>query len=175
MSLPVKASDRKKIPIYSGLFKYFPDALAAVAEVSFIGNEQHNKGEPLHWAREKSTDQEDCVGRHLLDHADGHRVDPDGGRVMAKVAWRALASLQLELESERENERMETNLDSNDWAAAKREVDHRSRTIQGPKGPNCSEGRDQTSPNRGEISRSIGANGQGYINIYDQESVPSRT
>lgn len=75
--------------------KYFPDALIAVAALSFIGNEQHNPGEPLHWARDKSTDQEDTLLRHLFEAG---TLDTDGVRHSAKVAWRALAALQLEIE-----------------------------------------------------------------------------
>lgn len=69
-----------------------------VAKVSYIGNEQHNPGEPLHWARGKSMDQEDCIMRHLVDHASGNEIDEDGVPHLAKVAWRSLASLQLYLE-----------------------------------------------------------------------------
>ena len=47
VKLPTDPKERKKIPIYSGVLKYFPDAIAAVAAVSFAGNEQHNPGEPL--------------------------------------------------------------------------------------------------------------------------------
>ena len=64
--LPTEAKERKTIPLWSGLFKYFPDALVEVARLSYIGNLQHNPGQPLHWAREKSTDQEDTILRHLL-------------------------------------------------------------------------------------------------------------
>ena len=98
--LPKSSKERKQIPIYSGLLKYFPDACAAVAHVSFVGNEQHNPGESLHWAKEKSNDHVDCIGRHLTDHASGERFDPDGERILAKVAWRALAALQIEIEQE---------------------------------------------------------------------------
>lgn len=97
--LPTDAKERKRIPLYSGLLKYFPDALVAVAKVSFAGNEQHNPGQPLHWAREKSTDQEDTMMRHLLESGE---IDTDGQRHSAKMAWRALAILQLEIEAERE-------------------------------------------------------------------------
>lgn len=90
---------RKGQPLYSGVLKYFPDALLEVAEVSRIGNDQHNPGEPLHWAREKSTDELDCVARHLVDA--GTR-DSDGTRHSAKLAWRALANLQKEIEAERD-------------------------------------------------------------------------
>ncbi len=94
-----EAAARKMVPLYSGLLKYFPLACAAVAHASFVGNEQHNPGEPLHWARGKSNDHEDCVLRHLNDRAQGRPIDSDGQRHMAKVAWRALAALELELEA----------------------------------------------------------------------------
>ena len=81
----------------TGLLDYFPDALAAVAYCSKIGNDQHNPGEPLRWAREKSGDHADCIIRHLVDRGG---VDMDGVRHSAKVAWRALALLQLELEGD---------------------------------------------------------------------------
>ncbi len=90
--------NRKQVPLYSGVIKYFPDALKEVSRVSFTGNEQHNPGQPLHWAREKSTDQLDALTRHLTDHAKGEVFDSDGERHLAKVAWRALAQLQLDIE-----------------------------------------------------------------------------
>jgi hypothetical protein len=74
---------------------YFPDALAAVAEVSFKGNEQHNPGQPLHWNRDKSQDFADTIMRHLIERG---TMDTDGLRHSAKLAWRALANLQVELE-----------------------------------------------------------------------------
>jgi len=99
MSLPEHATARKMLPLFSGCFAYFPDALVAVAGLSAIGNEQHNPGKPLHWDRSKSGDEADALARHLLEH--GTR-DTDGVRHSAKVAWRALALLQKELEAERE-------------------------------------------------------------------------
>lgn len=95
--LPTEPKARKQTPIYSGVLKYFPKALAEVARVSYAGNEQHNPGQPLHWAREKSTDQHDCIVRHLLEAG---TFDTDGQRHSAKVAWRSLAALELELEAE---------------------------------------------------------------------------
>jgi hypothetical protein len=89
------AKDRKATPMARGLLDYFPDALAAVAELSRIGNEQHNPGHPMHWAREKSTDHADCIIRHMVDRG---KPDVDGVLHSTKVAWRALAQLQLELE-----------------------------------------------------------------------------
>lgn len=104
MPLPTDPKERKKYPLWSGLFKYFPDALAAVAHLSWVGNEQHNPGEPLHWAREKSTDQEDTMLRHLMESG---TVDTDGERHSTKLAWRALAKLQLELEARQKKQTQE--------------------------------------------------------------------
>lgn len=93
--LPTDKQDRKDTPMATGLLDYFPDALAEVARVSKVGNDQHNPGEPLHWAKEKSTDHADCIIRHLVDRG---TFDTDGTRHTAKVAWRALALLQTELD-----------------------------------------------------------------------------
>ena len=49
----------------------------------------------MRWARHKSADHADCIARHLIDRG---TVDTDGVRHSAKVAWRALAMLQIELE-----------------------------------------------------------------------------
>ncbi len=97
--MPEAPEERKEYPLFRGLFAYFPDALLEVARCSYVANEQHNPGEPIHWAREKSTDQEDCLLRHVMGLG---TVDSDGLRHAAKAAWRALAILQLELESCRE-------------------------------------------------------------------------
>lgn len=94
------AAERKEYPIVTGCLDYFPDALLEVAHVSFVGNQQHNPGEPLHWARGKSMDQEDTEVRHLMER--GSR-DTDGIRHSAKRAWRALAALQLEIEGEQKS------------------------------------------------------------------------
>jgi hypothetical protein len=94
--LPTDSQARKDIPITTGVFDYFPDALAEVAKVSKAGNDKHNPGEPLHWTRGKSNDHADSVGRHLLERGG---IDPDTGlRHSAQMAWRALALLQVELE-----------------------------------------------------------------------------
>lgn len=89
---------RKTYPICTGVLDYFPDAIAEIAYCSKVGNDQHNPGEPLHWAKEKSMDHSDCVVRHLIDRG---KFDMDGVRHSAKVAWRALAMLQTEIEGER--------------------------------------------------------------------------
>lgn len=104
MALPTEASERKKYPIVTGVIDYFPDAIAYVAYVSWNGNDQHNPGQPLHWAREKSTDHVDCIGRHLSQRG---TLDNDGVLHSGKLAWRALANLQLELERLSKNESKE--------------------------------------------------------------------
>lgn len=99
--LPTDSEARKQIPIYSGVLRYFPLAIAAVARLSKAGNDKHNPGEPLHWSRDKSTDHEDCIARHLIDIDTLDAVT--GEYEDAKcLAWRALAALQI-LEEKRLN------------------------------------------------------------------------
>jgi hypothetical protein len=93
----MKAKDRKQRPVYSGVLKYFPDAIMEVAFVSYIGNAQHHPEKELHWDRNKSTDELDALMRHLLLAG---TMDTDGVRHSAKVAWRALANLQKEIEND---------------------------------------------------------------------------
>lgn len=97
------SAERKAQPIFSGVLLYFPDALAAVAELSKAGNDKHNPGQPLHWSRDKSNDHADCVARHLIDVGpDWTEVDHEDGILhAAKVAWRALALLQIAVERRR--------------------------------------------------------------------------
>ena len=97
MLLPTDPQERKGIPITTGVLDYFPLAIAEVAKCSKAGNDQHNPGQPLRWAKGKSTDHADCIPRHLIDRG---AFDTDGIRHSAKLAWRALALLQIELENE---------------------------------------------------------------------------
>ena len=94
--LPTNATERKSTPIFSGVLKYFPLALAEIARVSRAGNEQHNPGKPLFWDRSKSGDELDALTRHLMEAG---TIDTDGMRHSAKVCWRALANLEKELEN----------------------------------------------------------------------------
>ena len=96
-TLPPDPAERKAAPVMSGVLDYFPLAIAAIARISKAGNDQHNPGQPLHWARGKSTDHADCIVRHLIERG---TIDTDGQRHTAKAAWRALALLQEELEAE---------------------------------------------------------------------------
>lgn len=96
-TLPESAAERKKFPVASGVLDYFPDAIVAISRLSDIGNEQHNPGQPLHWDRSKSGDEADTMIRHFLQRGSN---DTDGVRHSVKMAWRALALLQKEIEGE---------------------------------------------------------------------------
>lgn len=95
---------RKQTKLYDFMFGYFPDAWLAVANVAVVGNQQHNPGEPMHWARGKSTDQMNSGFRHLVDYGLGEEFDTDGQPHLAKVIWRFMAQLQLDIERKREED-----------------------------------------------------------------------
>src|SRR5687767_567307 len=98
MSLPEIAEERKEYPIATGVLDYFPDAIAEVAHLSWRGSQQHNPGAPMRWDRTKSTDEPDALLRHFVQRGG---LDKDGIRHSTKVAWRALALLQKEIEAAR--------------------------------------------------------------------------
>ena len=104
-TLPTGGAERKTYPIASGVLDYFPDAIAAIAHLSYVGNEQHNPGQPLHWDRSKSMDEADTLMRHFLQRG---LLDVDGLRHSAKMAWRALALLQEEIEAEQQEKETRT-------------------------------------------------------------------
>lgn len=89
--LSILSSDkRKEYPITTGFLDYFPDATAMVAHVSYKGNQKHNPGMALHWARGKSMDHEDCIARHTIER---DTVEDEIVHA-ANRAWRAMAALQ---------------------------------------------------------------------------------
>jgi len=92
--------NRKNTPIFSGVLMYFPDAIAEIARHSKKGNDKHNPGQPLHWAKEKSKDHADCISRHLIDIGPNWDcLDSETQSLHATaLAWRALALLQTVLE-----------------------------------------------------------------------------
>jgi hypothetical protein len=98
---PPKGSSewRKQRPICTGVLDPFKDALMEVAFVSYMGNKQHNAGKPLQWDKSKSKDEADALVRHLSERG---TFDSDNTRHSAKVAWRALALLQREIDAEYE-------------------------------------------------------------------------
>lgn len=100
------SATRKLMPVASGCMAYFPDALLCVSFISRVGNDKHNPGEPLHWAKDKSGDEPDAEARHMLDHFRNDPPDPGLERLgklghLASKAWRALAHLQRACDAER--------------------------------------------------------------------------
>ncbi len=87
------AEIRKEHPVYEGFVKYFPDAIALVSHISWSGNQQHHPDKPLHWDKSKSADEPDALMRHMIDYSKSGDIEELG-----KVAWRAMAWLQRELE-----------------------------------------------------------------------------
>jgi len=102
-TLPTDSIERKNYPLYRGCLRYFPAALAGVANISKLGNDKHNPGEDMHHARGKSPDQGDCIMRHLMDTEDllaaltrgDSSVTPQDILIeVSQLAWRALAFSQ---------------------------------------------------------------------------------
>jgi len=91
-----EAQKRKDTPVFSGVLKYFPNALKEISKCSKAGNDQHHPDKPLHWDMDKSKDEYDALTRHLIDHTIDP-VDTDGILHITKVAWRALAGLERHL------------------------------------------------------------------------------
>ena len=108
----MQKQERKQMPVFSGVLKYFPDAIREVAKTSWIGNQQHHPDKPLHWDRTKSGDELDALTRHLMEAGE---IDTDLIRHSAKVAWRALANLQKELEENGEAPLSDYNLNKEQW------------------------------------------------------------
>jgi hypothetical protein len=105
MTLPTTDKDRKQDwPLWTFMFEYFPKAWLEVVRVAVEGNKQHNPGQPLHWARWKSTDQLNTAFRHLFDYGTGVKQDTDGVHHLAKAIWRLMAQLQLDVEAKDEVE-----------------------------------------------------------------------
>lgn len=108
--MPHGALARKATPIATGFLAYFPHSCAEVAKVSYIGNDQHNPGQPLHWARGKSMDQPDAAVRHIMDYLIAKQRDPNtpvprdekGNSLLAQAIWRLSAQNELDIERELE-------------------------------------------------------------------------
>ncbi len=99
--LPTDNEERKALPVYTFLTKYFPLAFLEVVRVAVAGDKQHlNNSEPgeIRWAREKSTDQLNTALRHIMDYGMGEAIDTDGRAHLAKAIWRLSAQLQLDEE-----------------------------------------------------------------------------
>jgi hypothetical protein len=147
VSLPTDNAARKRLQAWTYLTEYFPDSFLAEVEVAIAGNEQHNGDEPLHWAREKSTDQMNTAFRHMLDHKLGTKKDTDGQWHLAKAIWRLKAELQLTIEEERSEQGRPATLDEiraevEFW----RDEDTRECGLLMPGDLNISEDEEQLSP-----------------------------
>lgn len=89
---------RKAQPVFTGVLKYFPDAIKYVGHVSLVGGKQYGQDETnIFWDRDNTSVNEDALVRHLIDHSKNPK-DTDGVYHLGKVAWRALAALQEMLE-----------------------------------------------------------------------------
>lgn len=104
--LPIDSAERKQSPVWSGVMQYAPAAIAAISRTSMKGNAKHNPGEPLHHARGKSADHQDCIARHLLDYdalrtarARGESVDTSALVLeLEQFGWRSVMFVQEQLE-----------------------------------------------------------------------------
>ena len=83
--LPTDSAERKTYPIYSGFIKNFPNAIAAVSHLSYMGSKQHHPEKPLHWDKSKSGDELDALMRHMIDGD------------WEEVAWRSMSNLERKL------------------------------------------------------------------------------
>jgi hypothetical protein len=70
LTLGTDSEARKRVQLVLACFRYMPAALARFALHSKAGNDKHNPGEPIHHARGKSMDHEECIARHLFDMQD---------------------------------------------------------------------------------------------------------
>lgn len=93
--LPSDPALRKMFPIATGVLDYFPDAIAGISFVSYVGNHQHNPGMDLQWTRGKSTDEADTFMRHFEQRG---TIDVDLVPHSLKMGWRVLAQIQKEIE-----------------------------------------------------------------------------
>jgi hypothetical protein len=96
MALPSDDQQRKMIRAFQGFVQYFPDAIALVALLSKVANDQHNPGEAMHWAKDKSTEELDSLMNHLIDIGSKGELSQDADGVLdaIKVGWRGMANLQ---------------------------------------------------------------------------------
>jgi hypothetical protein len=95
--------DDEKLDLYGLLLEYFPDALREVCKVSTFGAKKYVKGGwrsvPSGYNRYTS-----ALVRHLVEGTT-ERTDSDSGLSHdAHRAWNSLATLQLRLERERDEE-----------------------------------------------------------------------
>lgn len=104
-TLPRDSEARKEIRLLAAFLNYIPAAAVKFAQHSLANNEKHNPGEPVHHARGKSGDHEECLLRHLMDLQDikaamerSPVVDPELVKLLISEAtaefWRSGVFLQ---------------------------------------------------------------------------------
>lgn len=106
-TLPQDSEERKLYPLFTGVMRFFPAAVAAVARHIKRGADKHCNGRVV-WRRGTSDDHEDCILRHLMDLADKRRemqgevgyarmqqLYAEACEEAAAIAWRALALCQV--------------------------------------------------------------------------------
>jgi hypothetical protein len=69
-TLPTDSNERKDVQLLAAFLRYIPAAAVRFAKHSKAGNDKHNPGEPIHHARGKSSDHQECILRHLMDLQD---------------------------------------------------------------------------------------------------------
>lgn len=86
----------KDTPVYSGVIRYFPLAMAAISRVSVAGDRKHNPGNdgPPMWSRGKSTRHDDAIMSHTIKALFEEMDEELGEPHVALRAWRALAALE---------------------------------------------------------------------------------
>jgi len=95
VTLPEDQDERNSMLLFDGFMAYFPNAMAAVAQLSYAATKQHHPDKEMHWNRSVSTDHKNKIARHLIDAG---KLDDKGIRHSVGLAWRAMANLQEELE-----------------------------------------------------------------------------
>lgn len=94
--LPEDAAERKNYPIYTGFIRFFPFAIAHIANHSHKATQQHHPDSPCHWDKSKSADEEDACARHFIEQAHAENIG-DNDTLLKEAtakAWRAMANLE---------------------------------------------------------------------------------
>ena len=94
--------DTGRVPVVEGCLHLFPSALAAVAGVSQAAQKKYPSYD--NWQRVENgfARYTNALGRHLLLEST-QETDPEDGQLeAAKVAWNALARLELKLRKPQE-------------------------------------------------------------------------
>ncbi len=92
---------RKEYPVLTAALMYFPHAFAELARCSYLANEQHNPGEPVHWDYTKSVGDGNELLRHLMDALGPNPIDAEGVHHDVKVLWRAAELVERRIRRER--------------------------------------------------------------------------